>query len=152
MSFWDFNRLLTRRLMSWAWTSAALGLLMSVFGRFWAGVGSQFIGWAVINGAIAWFGGRGTEKRLAALGKDANKAAVQTEEAAKLRRLLWINFGLDVLYMWGGWKLLTRRRASSRTRGIGLGIILQGLFLFIFDGVHAQQVPEKFTTRRGKKA
>ncbi len=145
MTFWDFNRLLTSRLMTWAMTSTILGLILSAFGSFGRGLGSQFVGWAIVNAAIAFFGGRSSENKFTALGDQAYDPALQAEEARKLRRLLWINFGLDVLYMWGGWRLMTRKGAGGRTRGTGLGIILQGLFLFVFDGVHARQVPERFT-------
>ncbi|MCB9114630.1 MAG: hypothetical protein H6639_06730 [Caldilineaceae bacterium] len=52
-----------------------------------------------------------------------------------LRRLLWFNAGLDVLYVAGGLALF--RRADETQRGHGAGIVLQGLFLFKFDAIHA---------------
>lgn len=141
MSFWDFSAVLTRRLMQWSMVSAALGLLMSARGGFWAGVGSQFIGWAAVNLGITYFGTRGTNQRRARLGKDAHTQAVQVREARGLRRLLLINAGLDVLYMLGG--ALMMRRQGERTRGAGLGIVLQGAFLFVFDLFHAATIEQE---------
>ncbi|PJF27320.1 MAG: hypothetical protein CUN53_04525 [Phototrophicales bacterium] len=63
-------------------------------------------------------------------------------QARSLRRLLWINAGLDVLYMIGGlWYAL--RAKAPRGRGMGIGVIFQGLFLFIFDVLQAREVPER---------
>ncbi|MCC6615742.1 MAG: hypothetical protein IT320_19890 [Anaerolineae bacterium] len=61
-------------------------------------------------------------------------------EGNNLRRLLWINAGLDILYMIGGWWTTLRAR-KPWLRGVGLGVILQGLALFIFDLFHASQTP-----------
>jgi hypothetical protein len=63
-------------------------------------------------------------------------------EALKLRRLLWINAGLDVIYIVGGVGLaLTLGTRNTRWYGHGVGIIVQGAFLLVFDLVHAQLTP-----------
>ena len=63
-------------------------------------------------------------------------------EAGGLRRLLWINAGLDVLYVAGGLLLaFTLGRRSPFAAGSGWGIVLQGAFLFGFDLLHARGVP-----------
>jgi hypothetical protein len=116
----------------------ATGLFLSLRRGFWQGVGAQFAGWAAVNMGIAWFGNRASRKRRAGLGKKADWPSTQVKEGAALRRLLWINFGLDVLYMAGG--LLFMRRHGERARGTGFGIFLQGLFLFCFDGYHALRI------------
>jgi hypothetical protein len=61
------------------------------------------------------------------------------QDARKLKRLLWINTGLDVLYVAGGlgWAL-TRGAESAFAAGTGWGIVLQGSFLFLFDLFHAR--------------
>jgi hypothetical protein len=141
MSFWEFSSALTRRLMQWSMVSAALGLLMSTRGGFWSGVGSQFIGWAAVNLGITFFGTQGTNRRRQRLGDAALQPAVNAREARGLRRLLLINAGLDVLYMVGG--LVLMRRDGERTRGAGLGIVLQGAFLFGFDLYHAAAIEQE---------
>lgn len=139
MTIWDFQRAVSRRLGTWAAISAALGGFMSL-GRsgFWRGVGMQFIGWALVNLAIALFGQRAAAKR--AKRPDALTAPVLRKESNGLFNLLWINAGLDILYMIGGaW--MARRSRSDQGKGTGIGIVAQGLFLFVFDIVHGLSVP-----------
>ena len=94
------------------------------------GVGEQYVGWGVVNALIALIGRR-----------PPAAANMLVEVAAKKRtlsRLLWLNTGLDVLYVLGGWRLMRGRGATNaRWRGRGLGIVLQGGFLFFFDLLNA---------------
>jgi hypothetical protein len=137
-TIWEFQKLVSQRLLLWSGMSTALGLMMSLFGAFGRGIGSQFVGWAVVNAAIAVVGSFFSDQRkLQLVAPDAPKHLIQ--EANSLQRLLWINAGLDVLYMLGGW--LTMRSQKDFRRGMGVGIILQGLFLFVFDIFHALKVP-----------
>ncbi len=137
MNIWDYQRILTRRLIQWALISLGIGTLMLGGRRFWRGVGGQFIGWALINLGIAWFGIRTSENRRVAL-PDPLAPEVLDHEAESLRRLLWINTALDLLYVAGGRWLI--RRGS---RGTGWGIIVQGMFLFLFDLLHAGGIPDE---------
>jgi hypothetical protein len=137
-TIWEFQGAVSQRLLIWSGISTVSGIVMSLFGKFGRGIGSQFIGWAVVNAAIAVGGAFFTEQRkLQMATPEAPKE--QIKEAGNLQRLLWINAGLDVLYMLGGW--LTMRSDKAYRRGMGLGIILQGLFLFVFDIFHALKVP-----------
>ncbi len=140
MTIWEFQHTLSRRLLKWSGVSAALGLIMSLMGRFWNGVGSQFIGWAAVNAAIA-VGGNFVSQQRRVREADSALPKGMMREASKLQRLLWINAVLDIFYMLGGLWLLGRGREKPRLRGIGLGILLQGLSLFVFDIIHARQVP-----------
>ena len=62
-------------------------------------------------------------------------------QAHALRRLLWLNAGLDLLYLALGWRLAQAAIGSAR-RGHGLGILAQGGFLLLFDLLHARAVPQ----------
>ena len=63
---------------------------------------------------------------------------VETREARWLSRILWVNTGLDVIYILGGlWLFQTWGEGSSLWQGHGVGIIIQGGFLFLFDLSHA---------------
>mgnify|MGYP005836569745 FL=1 len=78
--------------------------------------------WCVVNSAIALAGLMGTPAALPAL-----------------RRLLLINAGLDVAYVAVG--AILASRPSPRLRGSGLAVVVQGLFLLIFDTLHAFGLP-----------
>jgi hypothetical protein len=137
MGFWKFQDRLTLSLLSWAMASIASGLLLRRSkNEFRRGVGEQFIGWGLVNGAIAVLGQRGSQKKREKL--EANPTEALTREKNKLKRLLWINTGLDVAYMAGGWHAArTRGQMNERWRGRGWGIIFQGGFLFFFDLINA---------------
>lgn len=141
MTIWEFSARVSQRLLTWAAASFGLGLLMLLGSKFWRGVASQFMGWAVINAAIGWFGQRGTLSRREKLGAQADAQPVMAGEATKLWRLLWINAGLDILYILGGLSFARRSREDDRKRGIGIGIAVQGAFLFVFDIWHGLIVP-----------
>lgn len=137
MNIWDYQRKIMQRLLQWSLFSLVAGALMLPGSRFWRDVGKQFIGWGIINMGIVYFGIRRSQQRQAAL-PDPNHAEVVQREVTNLRRLLEVNTLLDVLYMAGGRSLMQRG-----SRGTGLGILIQGAFLFIFDLFHAGNVPDE---------
>lgn len=138
---WDFQDLLSRRLLLWSTLSVAGGLLLLALGdAFWRGFGVQAVAWGVIDAAIALFGQRSAARQRAASRGDARAVG---RVAANLRRLLWLNTGLDVLYVAGGVLLVyTLGRTDLFAEGNGWGVILQGGFLLIFDLLHALAVPD----------
>jgi len=140
MNIWTFQNTLTRRLSAWAQFSIGLGLAGLLAPReFWRGMAGQFIGWGIINQAIAFFGSKGTEKRLASLDENEKKA-IEPQETRKLAKILWINAGLDVGYMLFGAIFARANRDNPFKVGTGIGIIVQGLFLLLFDWIHAKKL------------
>lgn len=137
MTIWDFQNNLSTTLQAWAAASIGAGLLMQVADdEVIKGVGEQFAGWGLVNMAIATFGKRSAARRRQE--PDAFSAAVVTKETRNLQRLLWLNTGLDVLYVLGGLRLAQTKGAEDpRWRGRGLGIVVQGGFLFFFDAIQA---------------
>ena len=92
--------------------------------------------WNLVNAGIAGLGYVGIQKRkekywsLSSIEKRRNK----------LRKSLAVNMGLDVCYMLAGAILKNRAgkmSSENQARNIGFGnsLILQGGFLFVFDGV-----------------
>lgn len=142
MNVWRFQERLTARLLAWAATSIMTGLLLTRRDdEFAKGVGEQFIGWGIINAAIAMFGRRSAQRRRDA--PDSGSAQTISVERRNLLRLLRINTGLDVIYIAGGaWAAWTRGADDERWRGRGWGIIVQGAFLFVFDLIHAQRLAQ----------
>ena len=116
---------ISKRLLVWAipWMGASvLGLWLSNSDSqkgFWGMSGA----WGFVNGAIALIGLLGAE----------------TNDYAALRNTLWINAGLDVLYVASGLYLMSR--SEEAWRGGGTAILVQGGFLLVFDVLHALLVP-----------
>jgi hypothetical protein len=116
---------ISKRLLVWAlpWMGAGiLGLWFSSSDSqkgFWGMSGA----WGFVNGAIALVGLLGAE----------------TSDYAGLRTTLFVNAGLDVLYLASGLYLLSR--PEETWRGGGVAILIQGGFLLAFDVLHALLVP-----------
>jgi hypothetical protein len=127
-----FQRTVSNRLLAWSILSMVGGALLQLArAPFWRAFGQQAIGWGAIDAALAIFGRRGLEQKV----QRGYLPAEAANDLHNLRRLLWFNAGLDVLYMLGGLALL--RREDETPRGHGAGILVQGIFLFKFDLIHA---------------
>jgi len=136
LSALDFRRFqiaLTGRLLAWAGLSLSAGLALILFGNaFWRSFGIQAMAWGLADALIALLG------RLQAV--RSKPASGRPQE--KLRRILWINTLLDLLYIGCGAALAASLGSRSASwRGHGAGIAVQGLFLAFFDLIHAQSVP-----------
>lgn len=151
---WVFQERVSTLLFNWNAANIAVGLIGWTRGGFWRGVGSQAVGWGLINWTIAATGSHFGRKRREAL-PDPDSPEVFKQEQTNLRNILWVNWGLDLLYIWGGWRFLRGAKPSESVRaGTGAGIMLQGLFLFIFDSLMLREVVEvkPLARRRRKKA
>ena len=139
---WDFENLLSRRLMLWAGANILVGAGMALFGEgIWPVFGLTAIVWGTVNGLIALFGLRKAVQHLFQPSTDE----VEVKEAAQIRKILWINNALDVLYVAGGAAFLYFLGQNNLFwRGVGWGTILQGAFLFGFDLWHARRAPEPY--------
>lgn len=139
---WAFQAELSARLLIWGAVSTAAGTLLAAVGdAFWRGFGIQTAGWGAVDAGIALFGAQAAEKRRAQ--PDADSLETRQRESRNLRRLLWINAGLDVLYIAGGAiAAATKGERDQKWRGHGAGVIVQGAFLLVFDVVHALAAPE----------
>ena len=138
MNIWDFQTRLTRRLLIWSLFSMAFAALTFFFaGALLRGLAIQFFVWGAIDAAIAVFGARLSARKQARI-QAAERGEKEAQEAHWLERVLWINTGLDVLYVLGGvWLIQSWGADSLLWRGHGLGIISQGGYLFVFDFFHA---------------
>lgn len=138
-SFFQFANLVSRRLLRWSIFSMGVGGWLR--GRpddLARGMGTQFFAWGAIDAAIALFGLLGNRQKARSV--QAGNPDFVVQEAKKLRRLLWINAGLDIFYVSGGWWAVRKGEEKENRalwRGHGLGVIIQGAFLLIFDVWHA---------------
>lgn len=142
MNIWQFQDLLSRRLLRWASISIGAGILFSLGSTFARRMGSQFVGWGLVNALIALWGEASMRRRLDQV-ENPGADDVLAKEEANLQRLLWINAGLDVLYVFGGFLWMKRHRGDHQAKGTGWGVVIQGVALFLFDLVHALRLPSK---------
>lgn len=136
MTAWSLQQRISRYLLIWSAVSVVGGTLLLFAAPFWRGVGLQGLVWGVIDAAIAGFGLRSLRRKRSR--PDADNLEVLEKETRNLRRLLLINVGLDVLYIVGGTVVLTRF-TTDFARGNGVGIVVQGAFLLLFDAFYAFQ-------------
>ena len=140
---WTHARIVGVQLGIWSALSVAVGaagLAAHAVGAWpsaWApvalGFSIQCLVWGAIDGAIAWFGARDRRRKLAAARPAADRAGAAF--GARLLRLLRLNAGLDVLYVVAGIAVLALWRTPEGL-GHGLGVIVQGGFLLVFDAWH----------------
>lgn len=92
------------------------------------GFGIQNLSWGVIDGLIAGYATYDLNKRL----KSGQLNLI--EERQTFRKVLLINTLLDFLYIGTGVVMFTY--GNTKWQGHGSGIMLQGSFLLLFDGVN----------------
>lgn len=138
-AIWNRAGTIARQLATWALASAGIGAGLLAWGDpFARAVGIQFLIWGAVDGAIAGVGARDRRRKVTA-GADRDPQA-SAAEARRLRRLLWINAGLDVLYVAVGAGLVAFGPGPV-VDGHGVGVLIQGAFLLIFDTAHAATLP-----------
>ncbi len=144
MTIWSLQARISRQLLVWSALSVIVGALLLFLTPFWRGVGVQGLVWGVIDAAIA---GVGLLQLRRKRGKpDGNLPKTLQREARSLRRLLLINAGLDVLYVIGG-VLVLITFTTEFAHGNGVGIIVQGGFLLLFDTFYALRVQRNMEAR-----
>lgn len=143
--FWRRVNDIHRQLALWAAVSLGTGVLLVLVGTpFWRGAGVQVLVWGAIDGVIAAAGWR-DRRRGARSGVDRDPAASERRRR-RLRRLLLVNVGLDVVYLAIGTALLGFDAGPVRA-GHGVGVIVQGGFLLVFDAWHAARLTRPVMSR-----
>ena len=136
-NFYVYQRQRFSILLGWGAANVVLGLLIALVrkAKFWRNFGTMSLGWGAVNAIIAQFG---RSSSLKVWGKNGEDKVIQLREAGKMRRLLLVNVPLDALYVVTGFWL--RRHKSETRRAWGASIVLQGLWLFFYDGLLALEV------------
>ena len=125
-------QLLGRRLAVWGGVSVLAGTVLAARGSSPARLafGQQTAGWGAIDVAIA--------------GAGALNSSVPTSKS--LSKLLWINAGLDVLYVAAGAHIAVRkpnfgrRITADQAIGHGTAVVVQGAALLLLDTAHARLI------------
>jgi len=134
MTIWQLQRRIGLQLLVWSAVSTVGGALLLFAPPFWRGVGVQALVWGAVDAAIALFGLVSLRRKKRR--PDADSPETHARETRRLRRLLLVNAGLDVLYVIGGGVVLNSF-TTDFARGNGVGIIVQGAFLLLFDLFYA---------------
>jgi hypothetical protein len=128
-------------LLGWGLLSVITGgALQRNAQSFWKQFGLQSLLWGAIDAALALFGIVGADKKGKRYILGQLDTTDEQKEARTFYRILLINTGLDVGYVALGIWLMQRFQARADRRGMGLGILIQGLWLFLFDGLVSQEV------------
>ena len=144
-NFYSYQQRRFQLLLLWSLLSIITGsALQLVTQSFWKQFGLQSLLWGAIDAALALFGFNGANKKEDSyLLGELNETEIQ-KDARSFYRILLINFGLDVGYIALGAWLMGRFKTRPDRRGMGLGILIQGLWLFLFDGFLSQEVRSKW--------
>lgn len=144
-TFYVYQRRGLRPLLIWGIGSSMAGALLALLpSRFWRQFGLQAAGWGIIDVLLAIAGRRQALVRAEELASQARDEAAAQRDAEQLRRVLLLNAGLDVLYIASGAWTARRYAAEPGRRGLGLGIVVQGLFLLIYDLLFARAIGKKY--------
>lgn len=132
---------LSMQLLVWALLSIAAGVTMFLTreGPFFRGAAVQFVIWGGVNLVLSLVGARSAWR--GAQGEPDEYRVIR--ETVRLRRILRINARLDVLYCLVGLILIGLFPGGSAAGGHGTGVFVQGLFLLVFDAIHAGRLPSE---------
>jgi len=135
---YEFQKKTMPVLLGWAVASMAVGGAWALSGRKWLrGFGLQFLAWGLIDGLIALFGLRSAQVNAQKYESGETGAAEMEKQARNFEKVVWVNAGLDVVYVVFGVWLTSRNEKNELRHGTGWGIAVQGAFLFVWDVVLA---------------
>ncbi|MFN7017747.1 MAG: DUF6992 family protein [Fimbriimonadales bacterium] len=140
MPFLSYQSQMMKQLLFWAGLCLGIALPMLFSSREWVrAFGGMTAGWSVVNALIALLALLGIRRKRA---QNADEATTR-QWMHQLVRLLWINVGLDVLYIIVGIGLTAWSRESRMLNAFGWAVIIQGAFLLVFDCWHAARLPKR---------
>lgn len=143
-NFFVYQRRALRPLLVWGIASTIVGTLLLPFAGFWRQFGLQAASWGAIDAVLAIVGRRRAMLKAEELASNALDPEQADRAAEQFRRVLLINAGLDVLYIASGLFTAGRFRERADRVGLGIGIVVQGLFLLFFDTLLAIAVGRRF--------
>lgn len=138
-----FQKILSHRLLAWSLVSIGAGAFLWWLhpGLFWKGFGVQGVVWGIIDALIALLLLRGLKGKIEA----PHENEILRRDASRLRKILLGNAVLDVLYISAGLWIILRLAGDAWLQGTGTGILVQGVFLLLFDVFHALRVPNEIS-------
>ena len=144
-NFYGYQQRRFQLLLIWGLLSVIAGSALQLNAQpFWKQFGLQSLLWGAIDAALALFGLLGASKKedRYLLG-ELDSTEIQ-KDTRNFYRIILINFGLDIGYIALGIWLMNHFNARPDRRGMGLGILIQGLWLFLFDGFISLEVRSRW--------
>ncbi len=140
-NFYGYQQQRFLLLLFWGILSIITGSALQLNSQsFWKQFGIQSLLWGAIDAALALFGLTGANKKEERYTLGELDVTEQQKDARTFYRILLVNTGLDVGYVALGAWLMGRFQSRADRRGMGLGILIQGIWLFLFDGLVSQEV------------
>ncbi len=140
-NFYGYQQQCFLLLLFWGILSIIIGSALQLNSQpFWKQFGIQSLLWGAIDAALALFGLNGANKKEERYALCELNTTEQQKDARSFYRILLINTGLDIGYVAIGVWLMQHFSTRPNLRGMGLGILIQGLWLFLFDGFVSQEV------------
>ena len=144
-NFYSYQQRRLSILLGWGLASAAIGSGMQfITQEFWNQFGLQALAWGAIDAALALVGIRSARSKERLYEQKELGGADEEKEARTIRRILLINAGLDSLYILSGSWVIWRFQMRSDRQGIGVGILVQGAWLLLFDALLARDVKKRW--------
>lgn len=139
-NFYQYQRQRLLILLGWGLVNVSGGVGALVKNKFWRQFWLQCFSWGAIDALIAFFGRGSAARKLArypALAQNPNLPAPVKKEIRNFHRILLINTFLDVGYVLSGEIIRRKGRSAGKAEreGMGVGFMVQGLFLFVFDAL-----------------
>ncbi|NJK81201.1 MAG: hypothetical protein HC893_00660 [Chloroflexaceae bacterium] len=139
--FFTYQQQVLDILKAWGLGSVGVGALCmlsqeSVMRQF----GWQALTWGGIDAALAQAGQVNAQKKAWQAAHGAMTVANEGQEIRNFHRILIINTVLDVGYILGGLWLVLSSAGRRERIGMGMGIVVQGSFLMVYDAVLAHDI------------
>ena len=133
-NFYQFQRQAMPILLGWAIGSIVTGALWHRDqSKYLQGMGGQFMAWGLVDGVIALMALTGARRKTAAWQAGDITPRQQAQEADQFEKIIWANVVLDVGYVLGGRWWQRRYPEYPARQGMGVGVMLQGFFLLVWD-------------------
>ena len=144
-NFYGYQQQRFLLLLSWGLLSVIAGSALQFNSQpFWKQFGIQSLLWGAIDAALALFGHNGANKKEERLALGQLNETETQKDTRTFYRILLINAGLDIGYIALGAWLMQHFNTRPDRRGMGFGILIQGIWLFLFDGLLSQEVRFKW--------
>ena len=146
-NFFSYQQRRIWLLLIWGLGSVVSGLMLQLSRKpFWKQFGLQAAIWGAIDAALAVFGLNTANKKEERFAPGKLSSVEEQKEVRSFFRILFINTFLDIGYVLSSIWVMQHFKGRADRRGVGVGIIVQGLWLFLFDGLMSQEVWRRWKT------